>query len=548
MKRNIISALLLCGCVGWAQAQITEFDAMTAAKTDLNGTARYMGMAGAFGALGGDVSAIKDNPAGLGIYRSSEVTATFGFRTQNTASNWNGSTDSDGRFKFTFDNVAAVTAFPTWAGRNGGSGLLQSNWSLSYNRLKSFNRRMRVGANGLGSSMTDYLAGFTNGLTPYDLTFVNNETEYYDPFESADIPWLSTMAYETFLINNISGTDPATGATVDTDQWASALFEGETVNSNYYLEESGGISEFAVSWGGNISNVVYLGATLNFQNVNYRMTSRYIEDFGMGTELGEGFTLDNNIRTSGLGINGNFGIIVRPVDFLRIGLAYKTPMRYNLTTTNYGEMYSTMLTDGSVRIAEGEGSLQDYNSAPASENQYDYEIHVPGKLTVSAAWIIGKKAIVSADFGYTNYRNLKMYDMENAYYYDEYNDAIRETFSNAYEVNVGAEYRITDHVSARLGYALETATMKQSAIKIPQLNTARTDLEYFRNRGTNYITAGLGYRGNVWYIDAAFVYSDLHEDFMPYANKDPFGLTFDVDPATLHTRHYNVIATIGFRF
>ena len=183
MKRNIISALLLCGCVGWAQAQITEFDAMTAAKTDLNGTARYMGMAGAFGALGGDVSAIKDNPAGLGIYRSSEVTATFGFRTQNTASNWNGSTDSDGRFKFTFDNVAAVTAFPTWAGRNGGSGLLQSNWSLSYNRLKSFNRRMRVGANGLGSSMTDYLAGFTNGLTPYDLTFVNNETEYYDPFE-----------------------------------------------------------------------------------------------------------------------------------------------------------------------------------------------------------------------------------------------------------------------------------------------------------------------------------------------------------------------------
>ena len=131
---------------------------MTAAKTDLNGTARYMGMAGAFGALGGDVSAIKDNPAGLGIYRSSEVTATFGFRTQNTASNWNGSTDSDGRFKFTFDNVAAVTAFPTWAGRNGGSGLLQSNWSLSYNRLKSFNRRMRVGGKRLGK-FHDRLSG-----------------------------------------------------------------------------------------------------------------------------------------------------------------------------------------------------------------------------------------------------------------------------------------------------------------------------------------------------------------------------------------------------
>ena len=532
MKRNIISALLLCGCVGWAQAQITEFDAMTAAKTDLNGTARYMGMAGAFGALGGDVSAIKDNPAGLGIYRSSEVTATFGFRTQNTASNWNGSTDNDGRFKFTFDNVAAVTAFPTWAGRNGGSGLLQSNWSLSYNRLKSFNRRMRVGANGLGSSMTDYLAGFTYGINEFFYNETTEDMECSFDFEYLDIPWLSTMAYWTYLINN--ATDP--DGNIIEGEWASALSPGETVNTNYYLEESGGISEFAVSWGGNISNVVYIGATLNFQSVNYRMTSRYMEDF----KLGGGFTLDSDLRTSGLGINGNFGIIVRPVDFLRIGLAYKTPMRYNLTTNNFGEMASTFV---------------DQPSNPDYENNYDYDIHVPGKLTVSAAWIIGKKAIVSADFGYTNYRNLRMFDEENAYYYDgdnyneyNYNDAIRETFSNAYEVNVGAEYRITDRVYARLGYALETATMKQSAIKMPQLNTARTDLEYFRNRGTNYITAGLGYRGNVWYIDAAFVYSDLHEDFMPYANKDPFGLTFDVDPATLHTRHYNVIATIGFRF
>ena len=513
---------------------------MTAAKTDLNGTARYMGMAGAFGALGGDVSAIKDNPAGLGIYRSSEVTATFGFRTQSTASNWNGSTDSDGRFKFTFDNVAAVTAFPTWAGRNGNSGLLQSNWSLSYNRLKNFNRRLRVGADGLANSMTDYLAGFTNGLTPYDLTFVNDETEYYDPFESVDIPWLSTMAFETGLISNILVSEPNPDNPdellwYETDQWEPILLDGEKVNSNYYLEESGGINEFAISWGGNISNVVYLGATLNFQSVNYRLTSRYMEDFILdGTNNGEGFTLDNNLRTSGLGINGNFGIIVRPVDFLRVGLAYKTPMRYSLTTTNYGKMSSNILWNEAPTYLNNP-------SAPAAENEYDYDIYVPGKLTVSAAWIIGKKAIVSADFGYTNYRNLKMYDIDNAYYYDEYNDAIRETFSNAYEVNVGAEYRITDHVSARLGYALETATMKQSAMKVPQLNTARTDLEYFRNRGTNYITAGLGYRGNVWYIDAAFVYSDLHEDFMPYN-------TFSGAPATLHTRHFDVVTTIGFRF
>ncbi len=547
MKRNIIIISLICGSIGWAQAQITEFDAMNAVKTELNGTARYMGMAGAFGALGGDVSAIKDNPAGLGVYRSSEVTTTFGFRTQNTTALWNGTQREDGNFNFTFDNVALVAAYTTSAGRNGGSGLLQSNWSFSYNRLKNFNRRMIVGANGLSTSLTDYLAGFTNGLTPYDLTYVNDETEYYDPYNNYSIPWLSVMAYETFLINNITGTDATTGEAVDTDQWSSALFERngtlETVDSRYYLEESGSINEYAFSWGGNIDNIVYLGASLNIQTINYRMTSRYLEEFNFfdGVSYGEGFTLRNTLRTNGVGVNGNFGIIVRPVNFLRIGLAYKTPMRYSLTTYNYGEMSSTLITDGSTRVEAG-GEYQQYYSAPAAENRYSYRVYSPGKATLSAAWIIGKRALIAADFGYTNYGNIKMYDEEEgSYYYQEYNEAIKSTFNHAFELNVGGEIRITNHLSARVGYALETATMNSSAAKYLQLNTARTDTEYFRNEGTEYITAGLGYRGSIFYIDAAFVYSRLQESFIPYN-------TLDSNPASVRTNHYDVVTTFGFRF
>ena len=41
------------------------------------GTARYVGMAGAMSAVGGDPSAVMDNVAGLGLYRRSEVMITF---------------------------------------------------------------------------------------------------------------------------------------------------------------------------------------------------------------------------------------------------------------------------------------------------------------------------------------------------------------------------------------------------------------------------------------------------------------------------------------
>lgn len=532
MRRNIISALLICGSIAGAQAQITEFDAMNAVKTDITGTARYMGMAGAMGALGGDVSAIKDNPAGLGVYRSSELTTTGNFITRGASSAWNGMSFDESDFKFAFDNVGLVMAFPTWSGRNGGKGLLQSNWSFSYNRLKNFNRQMTVGADGLGTSFTDFMAGFTNGLTPYDLTLVDNESEYYDPYENVNIPWLSTMAYETGLIKNVlvkDPNDPSGNTSLETDQWVSALQDGEKVNSRYYLKEVGSISEYAISWGGNFSNMIYVGATVNFQSINYSMQSNYIEEFGQN----EGFELTNIVSTSGLGINGNFGIIYRPTDFLRFGVAYKTPMRYRLTTYNNGDMTSNLLTDK---------GMSTFSSKPLNENKYDYEVYTPGEVTASAAWIIGKKAIVSADFNYTNYRNIKMYDaVDGNRYYEEDNAAIKSTFGNGMEFNVGAEYRITDHFSVRAGFAAETAAMTSEAAKYPHLNTARTDMEYFRHRGTNYITAGLGYRGDYLYFDAAFVNRNLTEDFVPYN-------TINNNPATVKTHDYNVVATIGFKF
>ena len=86
MRRYFFAALVLC-IAGQLSAQ-GVFDALRFNDNSINGTARYMSMAGAFGALGGDPTSILDKPAGLSIYRGSEVTFTLNAIPSVSESNW----------------------------------------------------------------------------------------------------------------------------------------------------------------------------------------------------------------------------------------------------------------------------------------------------------------------------------------------------------------------------------------------------------------------------------------------------------------------------
>ncbi|MBD5204411.1 MAG: TonB-dependent receptor, partial [Bacteroidales bacterium] len=75
MRNSILLALFgLCPFAGVGQ---TATDVIPLTQSDLKGTARFMSMGGAFGALGGDLSTLSQNPAGIGVYRSSELGFTL---------------------------------------------------------------------------------------------------------------------------------------------------------------------------------------------------------------------------------------------------------------------------------------------------------------------------------------------------------------------------------------------------------------------------------------------------------------------------------------
>ncbi len=515
MKKKIISALL----IGFSSLNImaqSEYDALKYSQSDIIGTARYMSMGGAFGALGGDGSAIHLNPAGLGIYRSSEISLTTGLIVNNVNSSWNGFSSDDRRYKIPFNNFTFVLNFDRSAYKK--KGLINSSFAITYNKLKDFNRYGYFAGKNLNSSMTDYLAAFTNGINEADLQYVNNQSDYYEPFDNPNIPWLSIMAYETYLINPLAG-----------NQWESALNSGETVNPTYSISEKGLIGEWGFSYGANISNLVYLGATLGVKDISYSRSTEYKEDFADGG----GMKLNNYFDTEGSGINLKIGAIVQPTDFLRLGAAIQTPTFYDMTDTYSSDMSSEM------------SNGHNYVEAPYAKSYYD--LQDPFRYNLSAAFIFSKKGLISLDFGQSNYTSMKLREDDgrsNTFFFE--NNKISNSLKNSSTFRIGTEYKVTDELALRAGYALETASCKSSgALELP-LNTTRTDPEFFLNSYTaNYYSAGIGYREKFWFVDFAYQLKQYKQDF--YAYDDVMG-GMPYTPAKIENFVNSFILTLGFKF
>lgn len=513
----IVSALI---CYTYTIAQ-TEFDALKIEQTDIIGTARYMGMAGAFGALGGDASAVKDNPAGLGIYRSSEIVGTLNITSQNNSSNWNEKQSNETLYKVGFNNFAYIKARPTWKNENGlTSGLLYSNWSYSFNTLKSFNRNLAINGGQSSSTMTDYMAYITNNAEFQSNTqFSGADMNYNNP----DLPYLSILGYEAYLIN-----EEKTG-------WNSDLLGYEKVTPSYYLKESGSINEYSLAWAGNFSNVLFLGVSANIQSINYNNKTTYSEEFNNRTGK---FTINNSLSISGAGVNFKIGAILKATNYLRFGLSINTPSVLMITNSFNSNIVSNLYSNYLDSIVSG--SSDNYGS-------FDYQLQNPTEISLSSAIITGQKGLISIEYNYKDFSGSKFMQTDgssNNYKYE--NDGIKETLMASHTLKIGGEYRLTNNFSLRAGYAYSTSATTPNAMRnIHVYNTSRVDTEYFKHNNTNYFSAGFGFRDSNWFIDFALMSKFLNETFMPY-NTDM--LPIKANSASIISNNNNAVVSVGFKF
>lgn len=530
-KRNILCAFSLMMSLGMA-AQ-TQFDAERLIGTELNGTARFVGMGGAMGALGGDLSVMGTNPAGIGIYRSNDFAVSFGANNSSNEATFNSTMLKDDKTRFSFDQVGFV--YSNKIGNN--TSLRYVNFGFNYKKNKNFNRQFVAGGNPQGLSQTWQMVNtLQNCFDTYGMnsdTWANEVDAIYNsknPYmDNTQYPYLGVMGVRTDLVGVSSKTNLPIG-------WNSDL-------NKFTSREEGGISEYDFNVSFNIEDRYYLGITLGAYDVNYKKFSYYTEDISDDNDNQGYYELTNWFKTKGSGVDLKLGFIARPFEDspFRVGLAIHTPTWYNLSDYHYADITSNIayMNNGVLGNPEGvEEYSPDYTNN--GDIRIDYQLVTPWKFNFSMGTTVSNILAIGAEYEYSDYSAAKLKyddgaDMEIANY------AISEDLKGVSTLRLGLEAKIVPEFSLRAGYNLSTAAFSDKAYKTLNWNDTRTDTDFNNTKDKNTFTFGLGYRGNTFYADLAYKYDYYKSDFYAFDNVDL--------PATKVTNSRNqLLLTLGAKF
>jgi len=382
----------------------TEIDALRYSYTTHGGTARYDGMSGAFGALGAEFSSLSTNPAGIGIFKKSRFMFTPVFM-MNTA-------DADYRNKITADENVFVNisnfglVFNLKQYEEDNSAWNSMAFGFGYNKLQNFNKDITI-------------QGFNDESSRLDQFMLNSDGILSN--ELSEPEWL---AYDTYL------TDYADIPNNSDLLYIHPYFEKYYVNQKKTIKTTGGIGEYVFSLGGNYGDNFQIGATFGIQNARYKEESVFYENSD-STDL-ESYDFTENLETKGVGYNFKFGMIYRPINAFRVGLAFHTPTFYQLK-----DIYSYEINSHYRTVVDG---YSDYHSATDGDFESNYEIYTPWRAVLSTAIVIGQYGLISADYEYIDYRKARIRSEE--YDYADINNNIKGIYKSGNNLRLGGEVRI----------------------------------------------------------------------------------------------------------
>ncbi len=494
MKKNWICLATFGLSVLMANAQ-NENDALRYSMTTFGGTSRYTAMGGAFGALGGDLSALSSNPAGIGLYRKTEFNFSLGFDQVRTGSDYFDTQTSTYEPNLNLPGIGIVGA----SDGKDGSRWRKVQFAIAYNRLNTFHNDYTIEGRNTKNSVLDAFTYQAYGFDVYDLN-----TQY--PFDAG-------LAYNTWLIDTIGN---------GSDGYWHQMYQGD-IRQVKNIHTKGRAGETVVSVGGNFDDRIYVGGSLGFPGVRYTEESLYTETATDTTIEVDKFEFTEVLQTRGSGFNIKFGSIFRPWDFMRIGVALHTPTWYALTNTRNTSMHAF--------FREGSGYQSEYSDS-SPEGNFDYRITAPGRAIGSIAFIIGRVGLISADYEYIDYSNAFLRAAsdasftENEYDFAAENRQVELQFRDASNLRVGTEWRYGP-LSLRGGYALYGNPYTKEAV----INNAMR---------TSY-TGGLGFRRKGYSIDFAYARTQWASDYYLY---DP-SIAYHADIDNVVNRF---TVTLSFRY
>lgn len=491
MKRIAITAIACCLTITM-QAQNFE-DIVRFGRQPNPGTARSAAMGGAFTALGGDISAITNNPAGIGVFRKSELSFTPLLNFAKTEA----SGEKMNKTAFQMGGLGGVLSLYSsafdWKGFNIG---------FYYTNLNNFNRDTRQIVPVSNNSFTDMLA----------MSAGNANSDNLDGFTTG-------LAYDAYLLDR----DPETG------YYRSILGTDEDVAQVKDINERGYQGEYTLAFGTNFQDKLYIGASIGIQNIYYKMTSQFQEAPDVNSPSGlDYYNFLEYKKMNGVGTNIKFGVIYRPIPELRIGAAIHSPTWYNMNYSMNTAMDSYFITSPTDK-----GEYRFWT--PSYKMDIDFDMRTPWRASVGLAAILGQKAIISADYEFVKYSDAYFQNASDGYNYRSENDDIKLYLRPTHNFRTGAEFRANNIVSLRAGYSFWDSPYYE------------TDKSY--NRVQSWST-GIGLNFGVFYCDAAFVHRQTKNETIFYSYYDAEDTALDVvsQPTRNNFKTNEARITFGIRF
>jgi hypothetical protein len=500
-----------------AMAQ-TDADVLRYGMLNYGSTARSLGMGNSFGALGADFSAAMMNPAGLGLYRRSEVTLSPFFNLRSTESDYLSNSEKESRLKFGFGDFGLVWATPSkkeyseWKGFSFGIGYNKTNDFSGNSNAMSVNSK-----NSLLHSYSEELGTLSNGGGfPYYQASSDYNGSNAD-YISSDFPFDINLAWQTYLLDSVN---------VGTDTYYYNAIPYAGAKQTRKVKTRGGQGEWDFSFAANYENKLFLGATLGLTTVNYNEDIDWTETDAADTIPGfKSYTLSSHLKTDGTGINFKVGMIYKPIEALRIGLAIHTPTYYTLT-----DEYNTTI---SAQLEDTNGIVEYLDYASPASIPFQYDIVTPFRFIGSIAAIAGKTGAFNIEYEYIDYSMGSITPVDKTFKsdFDPANDAIDNKYTASHNIRVGGELRF-DNLRFRVGAFHSTSPFK-SAYK----GSTSTDLS------KTGITAGFGIRQEKYFIDFAVAHTETGSFLRPYSMDSQV-----VDGITYNEKDNRLLVTFGFNF
>lgn len=516
--KNIISIMITVFTVFTIQSQNT-IDALRYAQDNLNGTARFRAMSGAFGALGGDFSSLNVNPAGSIVFSNNQIGLTLSNFNNNNKSNYFGKSTTENDNALDLNQAGGVFVF-TIPKEN-------TYWkkfaiAINYDNANNLNNTVFSAGTNPTNSIANYFLSYANanGGIPLELLQTQPGESIQNLYSFLgglpDSTTYSTIngysAQQAFLGYQAFIIDPNLPSTT---QYNSLVAPG----GNYYQENrvvsNGYNGKLTINASAQYTDKFSFGLNINSYFTDYQQTSTFTEtntNNTSTTDLVKRVRFNNDLYTYGTGLSFQLGTIYKPVKEIRVGLAYESPTWYRLND----EFSQTLVaTSGSTN-----GNLPPDVVDPNTIIIYEpYNLQTPSKWTGSFAYVFGKKGLISLDYAIKDYSKTQ-FKPNNAF--TQTNVQMANNLDVSSEIRVGAEYRIKK-ISLRGGYRFEQSPFKDGK--------SVGDL-------TGY-SGGLGYNFGSVLLDLAFSQSQ-RETQQGFFSR---GLT---DPAMIKTINNTISVTLLF--